>query len=215
MGKYHFWRMPCASKLQIFVKAVVASVLLVLSTAAANAAMVNLDIQMGSDSGFRYSYIHGQEWGPMSGYLWYSLDGTLSGDYDGSGQISGISGDIALTGLGGRSDYTMSITSGDLNSNGSGHLEWSLGSHSGYISFSDMIDVGPANGFTFDGSDGLFAYWGQIVGYTQWGEKKLAGIDLGGDISAVPLPPAAFLFLSALIGLFTVSKRKSADGVVT
>ncbi len=186
------------------------SVCLVLGlSVGARAAMVELDIKMGSDGGFNYSYIHGQEWGPMSGYLWYSLDGTLSGDYDGTGQISGISGDIAMSGLGGRSDKTMSITGGYLNSDGSGHLDWSIGSYSGYISFSDMINVGPANGFAFDGTDGMFAYWGQIVKYTQWGEKKWAGIDLGGDISAVPLPPAAFLFLSALVGLFTVSKRKS------
>ena len=200
---------------------------LVLATCAttASATVYNIDAVLdGKDGGFGFSGFHyagnsgeglNGDGNEMTGSGLASFDTTtVVGTYnDVSGAFSmtadlvdGAVGSVTLTG-------TLDFASGLLNPAGSifadftspfgflqdGTLDFSVGQVC-------CTGTNPPN--SFDGA--LMSLWGYGLPDAPFEPDGYLGLDLRLELTAVPVPAAAWLFGSGLLGLVGVARRKSA-----
>lgn len=201
------------------------------------AAPVTFQIDNGTQGSFQYSLIHTADGSPMNvgGVDYYAsgafgpslygtqMTGSLSGDLSTVGtqlQFTGITGTLTTN-----NGYLLSITGGSLaretagvNQNAFGSLNYSLtGSgggpnSSGTFYFHPHQFTGPPGPNSLDST--AFFLWGN-----NWnngvdplpGSGRL-GIDLHA-VAAVPLPAAAWLFMSGLSGLAVARRRFASSSV--
>lgn len=204
----------------------------------AHAVTVEYIIQNGTQGNFGFSDVHDAVGGYVNiggTHYWASgnlLSGTLNGSLFGDQQIVGTA--VTLSGingtLAGTNGLTLSFTNGNLTGTtgtaftADGWLDVTLshasitgGSRSERFYFHPEQFTTPAPGAnTFDGL--LFGLWGNnwnngvdptpAVGNTNTLNSTRLGLDLKGTLAPVPLPAAAWLFGSGLLGLFPAVRRQ-------
>jgi len=206
-----------------------AAICLLGASGLAQATVYNvLDVLAGS-SGFGASVFHDSSGSnPQTGTVLSNFTGnTVSGTYD---DVSGLLNvTIALDGTDGTFDLNGSLVfdaSGKLNDNSQLSLAFSdpisasalhlhddeLGFQPGYVCCGSS-DQDP-NSFIASGSNQIMTLWGaNYGGGTFTGDygpnpPRDLGMDLRLKLTAVPVPAAAWLFGSGLLGLAGVVRRK-------
>lgn len=92
--------------------------------------------------------------------------------------------------------------------------EFTLGSYGTYDFALWPLTTPPSGGTTYDGSSGAFGLsWTVPFSFTTSGLYPFAvsgnlSVDLGGSVSAVPIPAAVWLFASGLLGLAGLARRR-------
>ena len=202
------------------------ALLLIWLPTQAGAATIYYDIQMGSQGGFAYSYIHSAD-NEMestglypSGSLLFEVTSLLKGDLSGN-TLTIISSSLTAEGLpaGPSGTHTLQLTGGSLD-NSSGYAGGTIDYvitladtsvyDSGAFYFEPLDLTGPANSFS-----GTAIYlWGQNwdkdvetrAEFVARGGTPL-GIDLGGVL--IPEPASIFLVGGGLLGLVLLKRRRA------
>lgn len=206
-------------------KKILTGLVLVACSTTASATLYNItSILDGNDGGFGFSGFHyagnsgeterDTDGSPMTGSGLASFDTTTAvgtyNDDDGAftltADLVGAAGSVTLTG-------TLDFLAGLLNPAGTIFADFT--SPAGFLQDGNLdFSVGqvccsgtnPPN--SFDGA--LMSLWGYGLPDSPLDPDAYLGLDLRIELTAVPVPAAAWLFGSGLLGLVGAARRKSA-----
>ena len=203
----------------------VAAICLLGASGLAQATVYNVMDVLAGNSGFNASVFHNSSGSnPQTGTVLSNFTGnTVSGTYN---DVSGLLNvTIALDGTGGTFSLNGSLVfdgSGLLNANSQLSLVFSnptsalhdddLGFQSGYVCCGSSGQ--DPNSFIASGSNQIMTLWGANYGGGNFtgdygtNPPRDLGMDLRLNLTAVPVPAAAWLFGSGLLGLAGVVRRK-------